>query len=230
MEMLNQKQKIIAGLVIAIVIIVIAYYYINSTKEVYTSQYEGNILEETNEEENILRKEELMKIHITGAVKSNGIVQIEKNARINDAIEAAGGLTEDADLTNINLAYMIEDGQKIYIPSIDDKKGQEAETNVLASENQTINGQTRQKQETTFIFSGPGYGITEEKEEKGNKININKATLMELITLPGIGEATAVKIIEYRKTSGSFKTIEEIKNVPGIGDAKYNVIKEFISV
>ena len=53
---------------------------------------------------------------------------------------------------------------------------------------------------------------------------------MELITLPGIGEATAVKIIEYRKTSSNFKTIEEIKNVPGIGDAKFNVIKEYITV
>lgn len=229
MEILNQKQKIIAVLIIAIVIIVIAYYYINSTKEVYTSNYEGNIVEELKEEkEDLAGKKELIKVHITGAVKSNGIVQIEKSARINDAIEAAGGLTEDADLTNVNLAYMIEDGQKIYIPSIDDKE--EDKTNSLASENQTLNGQTRQKQEATFIFSGPGYGITEEKEETRNKININKATLMELITLPGIGEATAVKIIEYRKTNGNFKTIEEIKNVQGIGEAKYNVIKEFISV
>lgn len=228
MEMLNQKQKIIAILVIAIVIIVIAYYYINSTKEVYTGNYEGNIVEETEKEESTSEKKELIKIHVTGAVKSNGIVQIEKDSRINDAIEAAGGLTEDADLTNINLAYIIEDGQKIYIPSIDDKE--EIQTSTSVQDNQNAEGQARQKQEATFIFSGPGYGITEEKEETGNKININKATLMELITLPGIGEATAVKIIEYRKTSGNFKTIEEIKNVPGIGDAKFNVIKEFISV
>lgn len=230
MEMLNQKQKIIAILVIAIVIIVIAYYYINSTKEVYTGQYEENIIEETKEEENIIGKKEAIKVHITGAVKLNGIVQIDKNSRINDAIEAAGGLTEDADLTNVNLAYMIEDGQKIYIPSIDDKE-EESKTSMATSGNQNLNEQEKQKQETTFIFSGPGYGITgEEKERTTNKININKATLMELITLPGIGEATAVKIIEYRKTSSNFKTIEEIKNVPGIGDAKFNVIKEYITV
>lgn len=228
MEMLNQKQKIIAILVIAIVIIVIAYYYINSTKEVYTGNYEGNIVEETEKEESTSEKKELIKIHVTGAVKSNGIVQIEKDSRINDAIEAAGGLTEDADLTNINLAYIIEDGQKIYIPSIDDKE--EIQTSTSVQDNQNAEGQARQKQEATFIFSGPGYGITEETEGTDKKININKATLMELITLPGIGEATAVKIIEYRKTSGNFKTIEEIKNVPGIGDAKFNVIKEFISV
>ncbi len=223
MEMLNQKQKIIAVTVIAIVVIVIAYYYINSTKEVYTNQTIGNIVEKTEDDEEQETKKELIKIHITGAIKSNGIVQIEENSRINDAIEAAGGLTEDADISNVNLAYMIEDGQKIYIPSIDDKEeNKNMQTNISA--------QANANQEATFILSGPGDGVTEEKEKNTNRININKAAFVDLITLPGIGEATAVKILEYRKTNGNFKTIEEIKSVSGIGEAKFNVIKEFIFV
>lgn len=231
MEMLNQKQKIIAVIVIAVVVIVIAYYYINSTKEVYTNQSIGNIVEETEEEQGEEKtKKELIKVHITGSIKSNGIVEIEKNSRINDAIEAAGGLTEDADLSNVNLAYMIEDGQKIYIPSIDDKEeSKNTQTNSSAQINSSQE-EARQEQEVTFILSGPGNGITEEKEKNTNKVNINKAAFVDLITLPGIGEATAVKILEYRKANGNFKTIEEIKNVSGIGEAKFNVIKEFISV
>lgn len=224
--MLNQKQKIIAILVIAIVIIVIAYYYINSTKDVYTDMATGNIMEETIEESedtNETSKKQIIKIHVTGAVKTNGVVEIEKDGRVNDAIEAAGGITEDADLSDINLAYKIEDGQKIYIPSIDDK---EEKTQTQEQDQTQEQGFSRQKQEVTFIIPGNN----NEEEQNSSKININKATFTELITLPGIGEATAVKILEYRKTNGNFQNIEQIKNVSGIGEAKFNVIKEYITV
>lgn len=208
MEMLNQKQKIILGIIIVIIIIVIGYYYINSTKEVYTSQNIESIVEENNEIEEEETVNETIVVHITGAVNKNGVMQVEEGARINDVIEVAGGITEDADLTDVNLAYIVQDGQKIYIPSIDDKEIIEEIITEEAGENV----------------------IEDEYYEEETIVNINTAGVGELITLPGIGESTAAKIVEYRKTNGKFKTIEDIKNVSGIGDAKFNTIKEFITV
>ncbi len=217
MEMLNQKQKIIVIIIIAVVAVVIAYYYINSTKEVYTNYGVENAVEQIAEE-SVEQKKQKIKIHITGAIKTNGIVEVEENSRINDVIEAAGGITEDADLTNVNLAYVVEDGQKIYIPSIDDKNNERDEED------------DDEDKENKIIFTGAGNGIIDEEETGTLLININKATVAEIMTLPGIGESTAAKIIEYRKKNGVFKKIEDIKNVSGIGEAKFNTIKEFISV
>lgn len=208
MEMLNQKQKIMAVIIIAVIVVVIGYYYINSTKEIYEYNETANVVEEIEENVKIEEDEEII-VHIAGAVVTSGIVTVPTSSRINDVIEAAGGITDDADLTNVNLAYMVEDGQKIYIPSIDDKE----------TECQAI------------ITEDSGIAIIDEDYQEENKlININTASLIELMALPGIGEATAAKVIEYRQTNGEFETIENIKEVSGIGDAKFNTIKEFITV
>ena len=218
MEMLNQKQKIILIIGIIIAAIIIGYYYINSTKEVYNNYTElGNIVEEENIEENETKTNEIIEeeiiVHVAGAVKENGIVKLKSNARIVDAIEAAGGLADGADLTEVNLAYTVQDGQKIYIPSVEEKNTKEI-----------IN---------KIITEGGGnviVGSIEENSKSTGKININKATATELMNIPGVGEVTAAKIIEYRETQGTFKTIEDIKNVSGIGDAKFNAMKEYITV
>ena len=218
MEMLNQKQKIILIIGIIIAAIIIGYYYINSTKEVYNNYTElGNIVEEENIEENETKTNEIIEeeiiVHVAGAVKENGIVKLKPNARIVDAIEAAGGLADGADLTEVNLAYTVQDGQKIYIPSVEEKNTKEI-----------IN---------KIITEGGGnviVGSIEENSKSTGKININKATATELMNIPGVGEVTAAKIIEYRETQGTFKTIEDIKNVSGIGDAKFNAMKEYITV
>ena len=122
-----------------------------------------------------------------------------------------GGLTDNADLTNINLAYILEDGEKIYIP----KKGEEPpnESSAASSSDQSS--------------SYSNYSAT---STKNNKININKATQTELETIPSVGPSTALKIIEYREQNGKFKSIEDIKNVSGIGDAKYEKMKDYITV
>ena len=218
MEMLNQKQKIILIIGIIIAAIIIGYYYINSTKEVYNNYTElGNIVEEENIEENETTTNEIIEeeiiVHVAGAVEKNGIVKLKPNARIVDAIEAAGGLADGADLTEVNLAYTVQDGQKIYIPSVEEKNTKEI-----------IN---------KIITEGGGnviVGSIEENSKSTGKININKATATELMNIPGVGEVTAAKIIEYRETQGTFKTIEDIKNVSGIGDAKFNAMKEYITV
>lgn len=218
MEMLNQKQKIIVIIGIVAVILIIGYYYINSTKEVYEHKEIQNLIEDNEgeieeEKEEIGKEEKTILVHITGAVEKSGVVELKENSRINDAIEVAGGITEDADLSEVNLAYTISDGQKIYIPRKGDK--------------------VKEENKNEIVTESPGYNVIKSEvttETTNNKVNINKATSSELMNLDGIGEATAAKIIEYRNINGNFKTIEEIKNVSGIGDAKYNAIKPFITV
>lgn len=216
MQQINKKQKTIIVVIVIIVIISICYYVY--AKEEFN--IEENDLEtfENNNNNNQLEKQEsetekLEKIivHIAGAVNKEGVIELEENSRISDAIEKAGGFREDADTANINLAYKIEDGMKIYIPIKGEEKIQE-------------------KTEEEKSVSSTQDKSTKNEENKTQIININTAKQEELETLPGIGSATAQKIIAYRKENGKFKTKEEIKNVSGIGEAKYNNIKEQIRI
>lgn len=128
-------------------------------------------------------------MHIAGCVIEEGIVKLKEGDRIADAIERAGGITSDADISKVNLAYKLKDGQKIYIPS-----------NI-------------EEDNITIITQG-GAGVIGEDVETSDKVNINTATQTELETLSGIGPSTASKIIEYRIQNGEFSDVEDIKNVP----------------
>lgn len=150
-------------------------------------------------------------VHITGEVKNTGILVLKEEARIADAIESAGGATEEADLNKINLAYTLKDGQKIYIPNKEDEENIE------------------------YITEGSGNNVSVENGDESEmkekiKININTASQAELEELPGIGEAIASRIIEYREENGTFNKIEDLLNVKGIGDAKFTEIKEYVVV
>lgn len=223
LETLSKKQKIIFLIILSIMIgIIICYiystlysndYYVlsdNNNLNPYeliessnsTNDIDYNIYNNDSNTSNIV-------VYICGAVKENKVVTLKENSRICDAIDAAGGLTNDADLTTINLAYILEDGEKIYIP----KKGETIQT-----ESTSINSQNS------------SYSNYSSSSLKDNKININKATQTELETIPGIGPSTALKIINYREENGKFKKIEDIKSVSGIGDSKYEKIKNYISI
>lgn len=145
-------------------------------------------------------------VHITGEVVSPGMYQLPGGSRVSQAIDAAGGLTEAADDRSINLARELSDGEQIIVTS------KQMQTDL---ENQGSNSTTSNDQ--SFSSST-------------QKVNINTATKEELMTLDGVGEATAEKIIAYRQEHGSFSSIEEIKEVSGIGDKKYEAIKESITV
>lgn len=209
MEILNKKQKIIVVVLIIIMCIVIGYYIISKTEKYDYSDIEkiSNIIEEDQEvDDNII--ENKIVIHITGEVEEEGVIKLEKGARISDAIEEAGGTTEEADLSNVNLAYSLSDGQKVKIPNINEKDEEIIVVEEKAGDNIIIEG----------------------NKSKEEKININKAAQTEIETLPGIGPSTALKIINYRNEHGKFKNIEDIKNVSGIGDSKFENIKEYICV
>ena len=225
---LNKKQKIVI-LTLGVIIVIAFLYYIYtkyddtviSTEEFEKENVIGN-LEETEE----VTKEEDTKIivHISGAVNKEGIVELEENSRISDAIDKAEGLKENADTKNINLAFKLEDGMKIYIPTI----GESIAENEVNENNNMIDENSKYVTSESGVAQEENNGQTEEK--KSEKVNINKATQTELEGLPGIGPATAIKIINYRNENGKFKNIEDIKEVSGIGDAKYENIKDLICV
>ena len=215
-SMLTQKQKIYLGIAIVIIICMIFYYIITNNSD-YNYEELDEIGEKTESIFQSSKETEKTKIvlHITGAVNEEGIVRIEEGARIIDVVEAAGGLKDDAELKNVNLAYIVEDGQKIYIPYKTDIEEQE--------------------EEIPFVSIDAGKDVitdTEVNNSNGSKlkVNINKASQADLQLLPGIGESTAIKIIEHREKNGKFASIEEIKNVSGIGDAKYENIKNYINI
>lgn len=213
LDNLTKKQKIIVIAIAGIVVIGIMYFIYNKNQVKEDINIENEILVNnviTNENNT---NDDIVIIHITGSVKNPGIVKLKEGSRIEDAIESAGGLTENADITKVNLAYVVEDGTKIKIPSaseedigeediIDSKSGD----NIIIEENAVPSNNSTQT------------------------ININKATEKEFETLPGIGPSLASKIIEYRNQNGKFESIEDIKNVNGIGDNKYEKIKDLITV
>ena len=166
------------------------------------------IYEENKESKETVQENKKIVIYITGAVKKEGIYEISENSRIADSIEIAGGLEENANIENMNLAYVLEDGMKIHIPSI----------------NENMN----EIQDNTNEYITKENGDTQTVKNINEKVNINTATQTELETLPGIGPSIALKIIDYRKENGKFNTIEDIKKVNGIGENKYSKIKELI--
>lgn len=154
-------------------------------------------------------------IYISGAINRPGIVTIESDKRLYDAVELLGGATKEADLNGINLSLKLEDEQHYIIPKI----------------GETISVTSNNDYNKSSLKSEP----KNESESENNKnpsneskININTATLEELDTLPGIGEATANKILQHREENGKFASIEDIKNVNGIGDKKYENLKDLI--
>jgi len=222
LDSLSIKQKIIFFIILSIMISIIIYYlYISLYKDNSAYFFEDNELlsnnttfsnsEETfyensnfkiNEENNII-------VYVCGAVKESKVISIKENSRICDAIDAVGGLNSDADLTYINLASIIEDGDKIYIP----KKGEVLNT------------------DSDYSFSqNNSYLNNDSSNIKNTKININTATQTQLETIPGIGPSTALKIINYRNENGKFSSIDEIKNVSGIGESKFEELKKYVNI
>ncbi len=141
-------------------------------------------------------------VFVSGEVLSPGVYTLPPESRVVDAIEAAGGLTTDADASAVNQAIVLEDGMQIHVPEI----GEAA---------------------TPLPLSGGG---DSSDAESSGKININTATPEELDTLPGIGPALAEAIIRHRETNGVFESVEQLVDVPGIGDATLAEIRELVTV
>jgi len=214
LEKLNTKQKI--GLILAaLLIVILAFIWLFS---IYGNDPPKNEIKKSQESNNevefklgIKEKEnKTIMVDISGEIITPGVVKLPEGSRIIDAITAAGGKTEDADLSKVNLAYILDDGVQLYIPRYNEKLEKE------------------------IVQTEPGVGIIQEgintTSKKDSKVNINTANKEKLATLPGIGEGTAEKIIEYRSKAGKFKAIDEIKKIPGIGESKFKSLKDKITI
>lgn len=151
-------------------------------------------------------------VDVKGAVKYPGVYELTVNDRVIDAINQAGGYTKNADSSTINHAQKLQDEMVIYVP----KKGEDVSEKLQAI----------QSQPTTI--SSTSSGGTSSSESL--KVNINTANETELTTLSGIGPSKAKAIISYREENGPFKTIEDIKNVSGIGEKTFEKLKDSITV
>ena len=143
-------------------------------------------------------------VYVSGAVAHPDVYELPYDSIVRDAIEAAGGPTGEADLNRINLARRVHDEEQIYVP----QKGEESPP----------------------ISPPSSPSLPSLSSQGGGKVNINTATAQELDALPGVGPSIAQRIIEYRTTNGPFQSIEDIKNVGGIGDVTFEKLKDKITV
>lgn len=308
-DIFNQEINIKKGMVALLVLVLIAttsvtgFLLASENKDIVISKAEGNLHNEEKGnidnkdfgkdiDEQELEQVEEIKVYVVGEVIKPGVVTLRKGQIIQDAIELAGGPTENADVENINMAFELQENVMLKIKSRKDiiRQISVAGNNIEnAASGETVDKSTSRKstsgkstsskgtsaQSTTNkTTSGKGstsvsgnnapvnntaeigsttksdvcvdetivgvsiikdsggalVGENENKDSKNVKININKATVDELDTLPGIGPSTASKIVSYREKNGEFKKIEDIMNVTGIGEIKFNGFKDFITV
>lgn len=150
-------------------------------------------------------------VHVVGAVPRPGLYEFAEGARVQDAIDAAGGLLASASVDTINLAALLEDGQQLNIPF---KVGEEPST-------------SNSSDDTSLVLPGATEAISSGSSQ--DLININTASVEELDSLPGIGPTIAQRIIDYRDENGPFQTIEDILNVSGVGPSTFDQIKDLIT-
>jgi competence protein ComEA len=140
-------------------------------------------------------------VHVAGAVRRPGVYRMRSAARVDDAVRRAGGALPKADLTQVNLAAKVEDGRQILVP----------------------------RRVPAPVGGGSG-GTAAAPTQPGVPLNLNVATLEQLDELPGVGPATAQKIIDYREEHGGFGSVEELGEVPGIGDVRLAALRDLVRV
>ncbi len=160
-------------------------------------------------------------VQVEGAVENPGMVFLPHGSRLGDAVEAAGGFTSQADTSEVNLAHPLEDGERIDIPYAGDSPG-----------SQSRSGDVYSLEFREYLIPGDENLIRDDSHSYGGSslVNINTADEAELQTLPGIGEELAQRIVRYRAFYGQFERIEDIMEVEGIGEGRFDAIRDLITV
>lgn len=203
MLFITKNQKKILAFVVLMLIIISGTIYIRQEKATEISLTEA-VPNQPEAQAEIMPAE--ISVYICGFVMNPGVVKVIEGTRLDEVIKLVGGAKEEADLDAVNLAYKLSDEDMVYIP----KKGEKL-------------------QETGKAVLGVNT-VKSAAVNKPGKININTASEKELDTLEGVGPAIAKAIIQYRNQKGSFNTIEDIKKVSGIGEVKFNGMKDKITV
>ena len=171
----------------------------NLQAEVAAVSMDSSTEKEVNKEEPL--EQDLITVDVKGAVKSPGIYDLPVGSRVNDAVQKAGGLTEQADSKSLNLAQRVSDEALVYVPT----KGEESASQQAGS------------------------GV-HSSTSKDTKVNLNKASLEELKQVKGLGGKRAQDIIDHRETNGKFKSVDELKKVSGIGAKTIEKLKDYVTV
>ena len=174
-------------------------------------------------------QESLLTVHVCGAVRREGVYSLPAGSRIRDAVDAAGGFSGDADRSYLNLAMKIEDAWQIRVPTKEEAEALRLEQG-RSGAGTAVPGAAPGLSGTSGL---QGAGTAKDEAGKGNqeeKINLNTASKEQLMKIPGVGEAKAQRIIEYREQNGRFEAIEDLMKVPGIKDASFQKMKDYITV
>lgn len=222
------KNKLLVGILLLLVIVLFVYFsYFSNESEALV---EDEIVELEKEEisNSNVAKNTKVKVDIKGAINKPGVYEVESGKRVIDVIKQAGNLKKNANTNYINLSAKVEDEMVIWIytnSEIEKLKLEQSSVKYMISEcNCPV------VDNTTCLNSENEDKDKNMSNSTNTIVNINTATLEELMTLDGVGESKAKSIIEYREKNGKFNSIEEIMNVSGIGESAFNKIKEFISI
>ena len=200
---------------------------IYTDKSIAVAEDSGMVLTAHEEEESVPEEIKEIRVYVCGAVKSPGVYPLLPDRRLVDAVDAAGGFTEEAGTDYLNLAAVLSDGQKIYVPTLQEVESAIENGTVNAVVNITSNSPTDISTDSIVDQSNePSFSA----DNSDGKVDINSADMTELMTLPGIGQQKAEKIIAYREANGGFSRIEDIMLVGGIKEGLFNRVKDRICV
>ena len=215
----KKKMFLIMGGIILLTVFVAFYYVFNKSEEVL-DDFDSNMTSTTFVTSEKVRDK--IFVDVKGAVKKPGVYEMNSSDRVVDAIKMAGGLKSNASTNNINLSKLVSHEMVIYIITKSEVTTKAVSDVPCKCETITVNN----------CIDNDASTDNKEGDETStsDKVNINKASKDELMKLKGLGESKADAIITYRTNNGEFKTIEDLKNVSGIGDALFDKIKDFITV
>lgn len=215
-----------------ILIAALLIFFFSGTEDTVTVSGENTELTETEKNANglidgsdpdtagITEASGFIYVDIGGEVNSPGVYEVSEGTRLFQVIEKAGGLTENADIDVINRAESVYDGQKILIESYEETES--------GSESADKSKEIKNSGVANSYVNSYYNGVSTDTDEV--QVNINTADSVTLQTIPGIGPSKAERIIEYRSTNGSFKSIDDIKNISGIGNKTFESIKKYLTV
>lgn len=235
MKILENKIFIIGTFILSFLIIIsLGSYivYLNNNQEINESSKEevkDEVILEVKEE-----KEKMINVEVKGAVKTPGVYNVKDETIINEVIKLAGGFLKDSFTSNINLSKKLSDETVIFVFTKNEFKNS-IKTTIKSCSATNYNINSCVKSGSSVITTNKNdnketVNETEKKPEEPLIININTAGINDLTKLSGIGESKAKAIITYRTEKGLFKSIEDIKNVSGIGNATFEKLKKFITV
>ena len=227
LNILNKKLVVLGILLfLSILVISVSIYTVYAVNESNNSSLEfRDTIPSVEIDEEIKEEEPSIYVEVKGAVNSPGVYEMEEGQIVNDAITKAGGFLESAYTDIINLSKKISDELVIYVYTKKEYEKSDSTKEKVNDDSYLIDNAIKNK-----VSIITGNEDTGGNDTNSSLVNINIASIAELTTLPGIGEAKAQKIITYREENGYFKTIEELKNVSGIGDATFEQLKTLITV